>query len=216
MSKPYEFHYNPDKKNPFYRILRPFTKALCKFLFRVKVVGLENIPQSGGFILASNHLNALDPVLIIHACPRELHFMGKSSLFHKAFPRFFLTIFNGFPIRREGLDSKAIHYAEELLKRDHCLGIFPEGTRSKNLRPAKAKGGVAMIAKDTHSDVLPVSIYFDSKAHFRSKVTIRFGELIAYESLGLVDEERNTQQLRDAAAAIMERIVALWERKHEA
>lgn len=211
-----KFHYNPDKKNALYKLLRPIAKFLVWFVFRTKVYGLENIPENGGFILASNHVTAIDPVFMVAKCPKELHFMGKAELFEKPFTRWFLTGMNGFPVQRRGLDMKAIRYAEALLKKEHVLGIFPEGTRSKTRVPQAPKAGVAMIAKDTKSDIVPVSVYFSEKPHWRSRLTIRFGEVIAYEELGLTDEAYNSEQLRAAAKLVMERITELWAKKHEA
>ena len=212
MSK--SFHYDPDKKNKTYFRLRPIGRFLVRFVFRKQVIGTENIPQDGGFILACNHITAIDPVFLVSTCPRELHFMGKSSLFQKPFSRWFMTSMNGFPVDRGSTDMKAIRYAQELLRRGHVLGIFPEGTRSKTRTPQRAKGGVAMIAKETKADILPVSIYFSEKPRFRSRLTIRYGEVIPYASLGMTEGEHSAQELRAAAALVMERITALWQQEH--
>lgn len=211
-----KFHYDPDKKNVMYRILRPIAKFLVWFVFRTKVYGLENIPEKGGFILASNHVTMIDPVFMVVKCPRELHFMGKAELFEKPFVRWFLTGMNGFPVQRRGMDMKSVRYAEALLEREHVLGIFPEGTRSKTRVPQAPKAGVALIAKETKSDIVPVSVYFSEKPHWRSRLTIRFGEVIPYADLGLTDEEHNSEQLRSAAKLVMERITEQWAKKHEA
>lgn len=208
------FHYNADKKNVMYPMLRPFAKFLVWFVFKTKVVGKENIPADGNFILASNHITAVDPVFYVAKLPHTMHFMAKKELFDKGFTRWFIGGMNGFPVDRRAMDTKAIHYAETLLNKGEVLGIFPEGTRSKTRTPGKPKGGVAMIARDTKADVLPVSIYFSEKPHWRSRLTIRFGEIIPNAELNLTDDERDTQQLRDAAQLIMERITALWEQKH--
>ncbi|MBQ7545573.1 MAG: 1-acyl-sn-glycerol-3-phosphate acyltransferase [Clostridia bacterium] len=213
MSKP--FHYDPDKESKAYPMIRPVIHFLVKFVFREQVIGLENIPQEGNFIVACNHITAIDPVFIAENCPRTVHFMAKVSLFKKAFPRWLLTTMNAFPVDRGRVDMKAIRYAQALLDRGHVLGIFPEGTRSKTGTPQRAKGGVAMIANQTHSNILPVCIYFDGKPHFRSRLTIRYGEVIPYEALGLEDDEHNAQTLRDAAAFVMEKITELWQMKHE-
>ena len=210
------FHYDPDKQNAMYKVLRPIAKFLVWFVFKTKVYGLENIPEKGGFILASNHITAIDPVFMVAKCPRELHFMGKAELFQKGFTRWFLTGMNGFPVQRRGVDMKAMRYAQALLKKDHVLGIFPEGTRSKTCVPQSPKAGVALIAKETQSDVVPVSIYFSEKPHWRSRLTIRFGEVIPFEQLGITSEEHDSQQLRDAAKLIMERITEQWAKKHDA
>ena len=93
------------------------------------------------------------------------------------------------------------------------MGIFPEGTRSKDLKPHKAKAGIALIARQTKADILPCSIYCDKKGGLFRKVTVRYGELIKYEELNL-NEESSTRELREATDMIMGRIVELWEKKH--
>ena len=208
------FHYDPDRVNKTYYRLRPFGRFLVNFVFKKQVIGAEHIPQDGGFILACNHVTAIDPVFLVSTCPRELHFMGKSSLFEKPFSRWFMTSMNGFPVDRGTADMKSIRYAQQLIERGHVLGIFPEGTRSKTGTPQRAKGGVAMIAKATKADILPVCVYFSEKPHFRSRLTIRYGEVIPYESLGLSEQEHSAQELRAAAAYVMERITDLWQQKH--
>ena len=103
-----------------------------------------------------------------------------------------------------------------LVEEGKVLGIFPEGTRSKDpdgkMLPPKA--GVALIAKATHSDVLPACIYFEGKSKFRKKITVRFGEVIPYEELGLSDES-NMSEIKDASRLVMGKIGELLEKGHE-
>ena len=208
------FVYDTKKIGKLYPKLKPWAGKLVKFLYKVQYVGTENIPQGGGFILACNHVTALDPVYLLSACPHRVCFMGKKELFENPFTRWFLSGMNGFPINRRGADTKAIAFAETLLREGNVLGIFPEGTRSKTLEPQRAKGGVALIAQATGADVLPAAVYFSEKPHFRSRLTVRFGEVIPYADLGLPEGERDTAALRAAANGIMERITALWAQKH--
>lgn len=208
------FHYDPNKESKAYKVIRPLIHGLIKITFKEQVVGLENIPQDGKFIVAANHVTAIDPVLVADRCPRTLHFMAKISLFKNGFSNWLLTTMNAFPVDRSGVDMKAIRYAQALLDNGHALGIFPEGTRSKTLVPQRAKGGVALIAQQTGADILPVCIYFSEKPHFRSRLTIRYGEVIPFDTLGLVDAEHNAQALRAAAGKVMERITDLWKLGH--
>ena len=68
-------------KRRFYRILRCIAKWPIKWIFRVRVEGMENIPQKGGFILCSNHISDMDPVLLIAMIPRVIRFMAKKEIF---------------------------------------------------------------------------------------------------------------------------------------
>ncbi|MEI3560502.1 MAG: hypothetical protein V8Q06_02295 [Acutalibacteraceae bacterium] len=76
------------------------------------------------------------------------------------------------------------------------------------------KAGIALIAKATHADVLPACIYFEGKSKFRKKITVRFGEVIPYEELGLTDES-NMSEIKDASRLVMGKIGELLEKGHE-
>ncbi len=208
------FDYSKIKEGKLYDAMRPVGKVLEKLLYKIEYVGTENIPENGGFILASNHVNALDPVFIaIGMKKRQLHFMGKKELFENPIIKAALSSLNGFPIVRGGADSEALNYAIKIVKEGYVLGIFPEGTRSKDFKPARAKSGVAVIAKAAQADVVPVSIYTSDEMKKGTKLTIRFGEVIPYEKLGLSDES-SREEIRGAAQLVMDEITKLWEMGH--
>ncbi len=197
-----------------YDKLRPIGNSIVNSLYKIEYVGLENVPKDGGFILASNHMHALDPVFIgLGIKERQLHFMGKKELFENPIAKSFLTMLNGFPIVRGGADTQALDYAIRIVKEGHILGIFPEGTRSKDYRPARAKSGVALIANAAKADILPVSIYTSDEMKKHTKLTIRFGEVIPYEKLGL-GEEASRDEIRGCAQTVMGEIKKLWEMGH--
>ena len=208
------FDYSKITESKFYDTMRPVGKILEKMLYKIEYVGEENIPENGGFILASNHVNALDPVFIaLGMKKRQLHFMGKKELFENPLIKFFLSKLNGFPIVRGGADSEALNYAIRIVKEGYVLGIFPEGTRSKDFKPARAKSGVAVIAKEAKADILPVSIYTSDDMKKGTKLTIRYGEVIPYESLG-INEESSREEIRGCAQTVMAEITKLWEMGH--
>ncbi|MBQ8015093.1 MAG: 1-acyl-sn-glycerol-3-phosphate acyltransferase [Clostridia bacterium] len=208
------FDYSTIKESKIYDKLRPVGKTIVKMLYKVEYVGLENIPKEGGVILASNHVDALDPVFIgIAIEDRQLHFMGKKELFENPVTKWALSKLNGFPIVRGGADTEALDYAIRIPKEGHILGIFPEGTRSKTFKPARAKSGVGLIAKEAKANILPVSIYTSDDMKKGTKLTIRFGEVIPYEKLGL-SEEASREEIKNCAKFIMEEITKLWEMGH--
>lgn len=209
------FNYSAEiKDSKTYEKLRPLGKKIVNMFYKIEYVGVENIPENGGFILASNHIDALDPVFIgLGMEKRQLHFMGKKELFENPLVKSFLTKLNGFPIVRGSADTAALEYAIRVAAEGNILGIFPEGTRSKDYKPARAKSGVAMIANQAKAPVLPVSIYNCDEMKKKSKITVRFGELIPYEKLGM-SEEATREETKDCAKMIMSEIVKLWEMGH--
>lgn len=208
------FDYSKLSDSKTYDFLRPVGKLVCKMLYDFEYVGLENIPEEGGFILAANHYTALDPVYIsVPIEKRQLHFMAKKELYDNKIVAWAFTKLNGFPIVRGSRDKAALDYAIRIPKEGYVLGIFPEGTRSKTFTPGNAKSGVALIAKEAKAPVLPVSIYNTEKMKKRTKVTIRFGKLIPYEELGFTGED-SRDEIREVAKNIMGEINKLWEEGH--
>ncbi|MBQ6544042.1 MAG: 1-acyl-sn-glycerol-3-phosphate acyltransferase [Clostridia bacterium] len=198
-----------------YNILKPLGRFVAKLRFRIKYVGAENIPQEGGFILASNHIDLIDPMMIgLGIDNRQLHFMAKKELWKHWIVAWAFTKVNGFPIARGAADADAFKYAMQIPQKGYILGIFPEGTRSRNGKPGKPKRGVARIAAGAKCGVLPVSIYNDEGCKKHSRITIRYGKMIPYEELGFTDEKPTREEEEAATEKIFGEIVALWEEGH--
>ncbi len=208
-----KFDFSTVKEYNTYNAVRGLAKTVCKKRWKITYLGQENIPKNGGFIIACNHQDALDPLVIANGCPRVIHFMAKEELFKNGLVARFLKRLNAFPVVRGSGDMSAVNYAIDIVKNGWVLGIFPEGTRSKDYTPMRAKSGTALIAKQSKADVLPVSIYTDEQYKKGTRLTVRFGKIIKYEELGFV-EEHSPKELRAASKRIMGDIVALWEEGH--
>ncbi len=202
------------EEEELYDKLRPLGSKITNMFYDVNYIGKENIPEEGGFIIASNHIRALDPLYIaLGVEKRQIYFMGKKELFDKPIVSSLLKKANGFPIARGSGDKESINYAERVVKEGHILGIFPEGTRSKDCKPARAKSGVGLIAREAKADILPVSIYNCDNMKKGSKLTIRFGEVIPYENLGFT-EAGSREEVKACAKFVMSEIVKLWGMGH--
>ena len=110
--------FNYDKEitdSKLYEKMRAFAPLLNKKRYKVTYVGLENIPAEGGFILASNHMNALDPAIIGSGIlNRQLYFMGKKELFENKLVGYLFSKMNGFPVARGSGDilcQKGSHFS---------------------------------------------------------------------------------------------------------
>ncbi|NLP48921.1 MAG: 1-acyl-sn-glycerol-3-phosphate acyltransferase [Clostridiales bacterium] len=209
--KLYDFSQVRDYR--FYHIAFRVVKIIAKVIFRIKYEGTENVPETGALVVASNHICLLDPVFIGLGSGRTLHYMSKSENFENRFLRWFYTNLNAFPVNRGHADRSAIEYAIKIVEGGGALGIFPEGTRSKDLTPQRPKSGAAFVARVAACDILPVSVYSESKIKMFSKITIRYGKPIPFEELGFT-ENGGSRELRTASRKIMDEIEKLWELKH--
>lgn len=208
-----EFDYSKVKEYKFNDFVIPLFLLLSKILFRVTYIGKENVPKTGGIIIASNHYNTFDPGFISVSRVRKIHYMTKEEKFAKPYPNWLYTHVNAFPIKRGSADNTAVEFSIKVIREGYVLGIFPEGTRSKDCTPQPAKAGIALIARETKADIVPVSIYSEGRAKLFSKVTVRFGKPIPNESLGFTGSGKSVE-LKAAARMIMDEIVKLWEEGH--
>ncbi|MDD6276875.1 MAG: lysophospholipid acyltransferase family protein [Clostridia bacterium] len=206
----------PIKKNAIYRILTPLGKLIVHSKYKINYIGAENVPSEGGVIFASNHITPLDPVIVAAGCGREMHFMAKKELFEKKLVGGFLSMLNAFPVDRSKFDFKSVNHAINIINGGGALLIFPEGTRSKNFAPQKAKGGVCYIMKKSKCNaIVPVSIYNDGMGKTGSLMTVRYGKPISYDELQFDESSEKMKDLRYAADLIMQKITEQWEKKHE-
>lgn len=209
-----KFDFSAPRESRLYDVFRPLAKGFISLRYCVTSFGEENIPQKGAFILAANHISALDPVMIISRCPRTLHFMAKDELFKNPVFASFLKKMNVFPVKRQTSDKRALEFAKRIISSGWALGIFPEGSRIKDASPKRAKNGVSYLAAKTKADVLPVSIYkAPGVRKLRPQITIRFGKLIKNSELGF-SEEYSQQKIRESSEKIMSAITALWALRH--
>ena len=150
-----------------------FFKVLCRFWFgkilHTDVIGAENIPAEGAFILAANHVSNFDPPFLGAFINREVCYMGKEELFKNPIMAAICRALHVFPVKRGAADKTAIKTAIKILKDGKCLGIFPEGTRSKTNKLGKAQAGVILIAAMTKAPIIPAAIINTEKIFSREK-----------------------------------------------
>ena len=187
-------------------------KAICMFAFRIwykiEYTGKENVPNGGGYILICNHLSNLDPIILAGGLKEPIHYMAKAELFKNAFLAFIFKHVNAFPVERGKGDTSAIDNSVKLIAESKIVGIFPEGTRSKDGKPQRPKSGAALVAKMTGADVLPCGIIYENKGKFRSKVTVNIGTVIPHEMLGFT-EEQNARELKGATKIMFGTVLSL-------
>lgn len=169
-----------------YSVLKFICGCIFKFLYRPKVYGVENIPESGGIIFVSNHKHAFDPVGIMIHTDRMVHYLAKISLF-KGIHGKMLESIGIIKVDRSKKNPLAVLEAEEVLNNGGAIGIFPEGTRNRSgegLLPFK-KGAVRM-AIETKSLIVPCAIRGNYRI-FRSDLEIEYGKAIDVSNMSIED-----------------------------
>ncbi len=142
----------------FYWLARWFVRLCLLIWTRKQVVGRENVPRHGPVILASNHVNMLDALLIAVLVPRRIIFMGKIELWSTPIigPLYGLAGF--IPVRRFKADLGSLRKSERALRDGHVLGMFPEGTRSRKPGLGRGRPGTAIIALRSGAPIVPVGV----------------------------------------------------------
>jgi len=186
-------------------------RIIAAFIFRVKIIGRENIPEQGGFILASNHISYYDPPLVGCCIKREVYFFAKRELFGFKPFGWILREVNARPVNRAGVDRAAIESAVAILKSGNGLTVFPEGTRSKTKDFLPVKPGIGMIARQAEVPIVPAYIHGTNQLWNcftgRTRLSVSYGEPISAEWIR--SQDMTKEGYLAIADEIMGRIVRL-------
>lgn len=204
-----------------YAVLRLVLKTLMRLLWRVRVEGLENLPATGGFLLASNHLSFIDSLVIPVLVPRRVAFLAKAEYFEGRGVRGLLTrawfrALGAVPVRRgsHGEAMASLQLALQVLRDGDGFGIYPEGTRSRDGRLYRGRTGVAHLALTAGVPVVPVALTgtqnvqpVGSNRPRIVPITVEFGEPIDFA--GRFEGVPSGRARRDATDEVMAAIQRL-------
>src|SRR5215471_6446468 len=195
-----------------YRVVAAVSRPILYGLFRLRAQGTENVPASGGFVLACNHLSNFDPwPLGMPLYPeRWLRFMAKVELYWWP-ATIVLDAAGAFPVNRGSADVKAIQTATRLAREGNVVVMFPEGTRRRKglvkKHQARARSGAARIALEAGVPLVPAAVAGTDRLLRLGPLSIAFGAPIEMEDLrGTGDMRRSSQEATDR---LMERITEL-------
>jgi len=190
----------------FYNLAKFVCSLLIKLLFRVRVEGVENFPEEGAAIVYSNHKSWWDPVVVGCVLKRPIFFMAKKELFEIPVFGYILKLLHAFPVNRGAPDRKAIRRALEVLNEKKVLGIFPEGTRSKDGVLKEPEPGIALLATKV-KDVALVPVAIKGDFRFLNPILIKIGKPIR---LSLDDKEKlKSRDLSDLSRAIFDEVAKM-------
>jgi len=197
-----------------YWFFKNLAKLLAKIIFRFRVIHPERLPQSGGLILAANHLSYFDPPLVGICSNRAVHYLARKTLMEWPFFGPLFPDMNVIPVDRDGNDMSALKTVIRKIKEGEGVVLFPEGTRSRdgNLQPGQA--GVGLVIAKTLAPVVPVRIFGSYEAFPRGSkgvklhpIRVVIGEPIHFTKEDVANADRETyrqlsQRVMDAIARL--------------
>ena len=170
-----------------YRISTFLLSLVFRFTGGVTLIGRENIPRTGGVILAPNHISYVDPPIVGCYLRRQVHYMAKEELFRSKLMAAWMRAVGTFPVRRGTADRKALKQAIDLLNQGRVVCIFPEGTRSPDGRLQEPELGIGLVALKSQSPIVPVAVIGTdkvlppgSKRLYRHRVRIVYGKPLTF------------------------------------
>jgi 1-acyl-sn-glycerol-3-phosphate acyltransferase len=182
-----------------YHVLALLSWPFLYGLFRLRARGRENLPASGGYVLACSHVSNLDPwPLGLPLWPRRgLRFMAKSELYWWP-AKYVLDGAGAFPVRRGLGDVEAIETAVRLAREGHAVVMFPEGTRrTKGLvkrHQARPRTGAARIAIEAGVPLVPAAVSGTDRLLRLGPVRVAYGEPLDIDDLRATDDPRRSSQ----------------------
>jgi 1-acyl-sn-glycerol-3-phosphate acyltransferase len=198
----------------FYHIIRLASFIFLKSRLWFKIYGGENIPRKGPFIFAANHSSYLDPLIMSASTSRTLHFLTREKVLSYPVLGWILKHSSTIMVKRRGTDLSAVKESLRVLAKGGALGIFPEGTRTKDRKLKRAKSGVGMLVYKAKVPVVPAYIEgsFDAlprrvRTFKRHPVKIYIGRPIDFKKERAAQQGAETyQRISDG---IMRRIAEL-------
>lgn len=161
-------------------VVRWTTRSLISGSCRPTVIGLENVPKDGPFIAAPNHLSFLDSVIVQALMPRPVAFFAKAEYFTtKGFKgrvmKSFFEAVGSIPVERgeQAASVAALKTLLDILESGKGVGIYPEGTRSRDGILYRGRTGVGWLALTTGAPVIPVGLVGTEKLQPADRKSVR-------------------------------------------
>ena len=226
----FKVSYDPPKGQPLgtnltFKICTSIVIPIFRLIMKRDWRGVENIPKSGRVIVASNHLSYADVLVLtdmLYTNGRAPRYLGKSGVFRVPIIGKILLAAGQIPVERETSEArKAVDHAKILLEQGHLMGVYPEGTltRDENLWPMVAKTGCARLALATDTPVIPIAQWGSQQIlpRYKSRIYLFPRKTIQMRIGTPVDLSRwkgkhdDSQALIEATAEIMRAITVMLE-----
>jgi 1-acyl-sn-glycerol-3-phosphate acyltransferase len=201
----------PMPKNPpnaieifFHNVFKLMLRIWAVLFYRLRCHNVDNFPESGRGLVCPNHQSNLDPMLVGVTCRRNIRYLAKKSLFKYQPLKLLQNTLHCIAIdRKRGLGG--IKNTIKVLKNEHLVLVFPEGSRSKTGKMQQVKGGFLTLARKTKSPLIPAGIEGAFAACPPDTIIPRFGHV--HVAIGKPITAAEMEEMSD------EQVIALLEKR---
>ncbi|GHT43433.1 hypothetical protein FACS189443_7070 [Planctomycetales bacterium] len=179
------------KKRLLYDFARVVVNLFFRILYQARYYGCNNMPQSGGVIVISNHQSHFDPPLVAGGLRRQLNFLARKSLFtFKPFAKL-IDAYDAIPLDKDGIGFEGIKESFKRLRNGEAILICPEGERTWNGNIVPFVENSLVLAQRSRSAILPAAIAGCFQAfprthtfpYFFGKIRVVYGEALLYDEI---------------------------------
>jgi 1-acyl-sn-glycerol-3-phosphate acyltransferase len=199
-----------------YALARVILTIPTILLYRVRAIGVSNVPSEGRLLLAPNHFSQMDHFFVGVYLRRKIRFMAKSRMFGPPLLTYVYKHGGVFPVRRGQHDEEAMRTARILLEQGEMVLVYAEGGRSRSGELGEPKPGIGRIALESGAPVVPVCIHGSERVRGWKRlrfprVTVQFGEPVSFPVEEAPDRGRQLEIATEVFGRVREMHEALSE-----
>lgn len=202
------------RPGPVFFIGRALLRPLLRLRYRPRITGRSNIPATGPVLLASNHLSALDTIIIPSFATRRVQFLAKASLFESRVGGWFMRQIGAIPVLRQAGSAAqaALEAGREVLAAGHVFAVFPEGSRSRDGRLYRGRTGAAFMALETGAQVVPVGLMGTDRSQTDAasgrvpRLEVHFGPPVPLSDLATLPAGRARREATERIMAAIQQL----------
>lgn len=189
-------------------IIKFVLRIVTLLLYRVKVVGKENIEKGKPYILCPNHISNWDPPTMVASLKRnDIYVLAKEEMFVNGFIKWLAVKVHALPVKRGKQDLTLLKNSVKVLKENHIILIFPEGTRNGIKKKGKIQNGAVLMSLMSGAPIIPIGIQSKTKYRPFTKVKINIGKPIDFSEYK--DKKGDKEVLNNLSKTVMEEMIRL-------
>lgn len=191
-------------------IIKFVLRVVTLFLFRVELIGKENIEKGKAYIVCPNHISNWDPPTMVAALKRnDVYVLAKEELFINGIVKWFAKKTKVMPVKRGKHDASLLKNCVKILKENNIVLLFPEGTRNGIAKKGKIQNGAVLMNLMSGAQIIPIGIQAKKKYKPFSKVKINIGKPMDFSEYK--DKNGDKETLNNLSNELMNEIIRLTD-----